>query len=128
MILPSFISTSSKSEGKTVYDEDEEFNKKPTTTGERKSSNKEDSGSGSPGEPFITPDNTTNNELPNGSCNQVMIDHPNCIKSGWIFKRGNKHKSWKRRFFLLMDEGYVFYYKTRQHSISTACHPLGKSD
>ena len=35
------------------------------------------------------------------------------IKSGWIWKRGEKHKAWRKRWFVLSNTGEVLYYKTQ---------------
>jgi hypothetical protein len=33
------------------------------------------------------------------------------LRSGWMLKLGQKIKNWKRRFFILLDDGSITYYK-----------------
>ncbi|KAL9653666.1 hypothetical protein ABK040_009142 [Willaertia magna] len=44
-----------------------------------------------------------------------------CLKAGYLIKRGQKYKSFKKRFFVLMSDGYIFYFKDN----NDLDHPLG---
>nr|CAG4718131.1 unnamed protein product [Naegleria fowleri] len=47
--------------------------------------------------------------------------HSDCIKTGILIKRGQKYKSLKKRYFVLLQDGFLFYYKDK----TDLDHPLG---
>ncbi|KAL3265410.1 hypothetical protein HHI36_009614 [Cryptolaemus montrouzieri] len=47
----------------------------------------------------------------------------NIVKEGWLFKRGERIKNWRPRYFILLDDGSLFGFKNRPH-ITAMSDPL----
>ncbi|EFC44868.1 predicted protein [Naegleria gruberi] len=61
-----------------------------------------------------------------GSSYCYLIESPTCVYSGWLQKKGSKiNKGWKRRFFILLSEGFLLYFKSQAEVMSDPHHPLG---
>ncbi|KAG2381443.1 hypothetical protein C9374_006432 [Naegleria lovaniensis] len=62
-----------------------------------------------------------------GDDSTILLDddridrHSDCIKTGILIKRGQKYKSLKKRYFVLLQDGFLFYYKDKVD----LDHPLG---
>lgn len=42
-----------------------------------------------------------------------MMPAPKIIKTGWGIKQGSKVKNWKRRWFVLLDNGQLRYFEDK---------------
>lgn len=48
--------------------------------------------------------------------NAKIYNEPSIVKKGWMLKRGNIVKSWKRRYFVLKEDRQLFFYSNDQTS------------
>lgn len=46
------------------------------------------------------------------------------IREGWLYKRGEHIKNWRKRFFILRDDGTLMGYKTRPDVAATTTERL----